>query len=129
MKAYYHWLIALLACLFLGACLDLGMPVEVLSDVVARLRLAGISVESRKASRGGFTGVRFRVLDQGKPIEGPDPEEHSPDHHHRHDHEHHHAERYQPADFCGSEGDHQRQYLRRSDGSSWRTYARRRAEG
>lgn len=76
--------------MFLGACLDLGMPVEVLADVVARLRLEGISVESRKASRGGFTGVRFRVLDHGKPIEGPDPEEHSPDHHHHHEHHHHH---------------------------------------
>ncbi|HSG38608.1 MAG TPA: nickel pincer cofactor biosynthesis protein LarC, partial [Thermoanaerobaculia bacterium] len=61
-----------------------------LADVVARLRLEGISVESRKASRGGFTGVRFRVLEHGKPIEGPDPEEHAHDHHHHHDHEHHH---------------------------------------
>jgi uncharacterized protein (TIGR00299 family) protein len=75
--------------MFLGACLDLGMPVEVLSDVVARLGLAGISVETRKASRGGFVGTRFRVLQDGKPIEGPDPEEHHHDHHH-HDHGHHH---------------------------------------
>jgi pyridinium-3,5-bisthiocarboxylic acid mononucleotide nickel chelatase len=76
--------------MFLGACLDLGMPVEVLSDVVARLRLSGISVESRKASRGGFTGTRFRVLENGRPIEGPDPEEHRHDHHHDHDHDHDH---------------------------------------
>lgn len=77
--------------MFLGACLDLGMPVEVLSDVVARLGLAGISVETRKASRGGFVGTRFRVLQDGKPIEGPDPEEHHDHHHHHHhDHGHHH---------------------------------------
>ncbi|HEV2855229.1 MAG TPA: nickel pincer cofactor biosynthesis protein LarC [Thermoanaerobaculia bacterium] len=83
--------------MFLGACLDLGMPVEVLSDVVARLGLSGVSVETRKASRGGFVGTRFRVLQDGKPIEGPDPEEHhhdhhhhDPDHHHHHDHDHHH---------------------------------------
>ncbi len=79
--------------MFLGACLDLGMPVEVLWDVVARLGLAGISVETRKASRGGFVGTRFRVLQDGKPIEGPDPEEHHHDHHHHdhdHDHPHHH---------------------------------------
>jgi uncharacterized protein (TIGR00299 family) protein len=79
--------------MFLGACLDLGMPVEVLHDVVARLGLTGISVETRKASRGGFVGTRFRVLQAGKPIEGPDPEEHHHDqhhHHHHHDHGHHH---------------------------------------
>jgi hypothetical protein len=80
--------------MFLGACLDLGMPVEVLSEVVARLGLSGVSVESRKASRGGFVGTRFRVLQDGKPIEGPDPEEHHHhDHgrHHHHDHSHHHG--------------------------------------
>jgi uncharacterized protein (TIGR00299 family) protein len=77
--------------MFLGACLDLGMPVEVLTDVVARLGLPEISVESRKASRGGFVGTRFRVLSDGKPIEGPDPEEQQNGHpHHHHDHEHHH---------------------------------------
>ncbi len=76
--------------MFLGACLDLGMPAEVLADVVARLRLPGISVESRKAQRGGFTGTRFRVLENGRSIEGPDPEEHRHDQHHHHDHGHHH---------------------------------------
>ncbi|MFL6260950.1 MAG: nickel pincer cofactor biosynthesis protein LarC [Thermoanaerobaculia bacterium] len=76
--------------MFLGACLDLGMPVEVLQDMVARLGLPGIGVEARKASRGSFTGTRFRVLENGRPIEGPDPEEHHHHHHHDHDHEHHH---------------------------------------
>lgn len=79
--------------MFLGACLDLGMPLEVLSDVVACLGLPGVSVESRKAVRGGFVGTRFRVLVDGRPLEGPDPEESHHDHDHRHDHsrEHHHA--------------------------------------
>ncbi|HEV7503320.1 MAG TPA: nickel pincer cofactor biosynthesis protein LarC [Thermoanaerobaculia bacterium] len=78
--------------MFLGACLDLGMPIEVLTDVVARLDLPGVSVESRKASRGGFVGTRFRVLVEGRPVEGPDPEEHSHDHHHHpHDHPHDHG--------------------------------------
>lgn len=83
--------------MFLGACLDLGMPLEVLSDTVERLRLPGVTVESRKASRGGFTGVRFRVLVDGRPLEGPDPEEghqhgghHHPHHHHHGGHAHHH---------------------------------------
>src|SRR5687767_6599792 len=73
--------------MFLGACLDLGMPLDILHETVARLRLPNVSVESRKASRGGFVGTRFRVLVDGKPLEGPDPEEH---HHHHHDHDHHH---------------------------------------
>jgi len=103
--------------MFLGACLDLGMPLDVLAETVARLHLPGVSVESRKAIRGGFTGTRFRVLLDGKPVEGPDPDEaprhshdheHDPtdptdqsdptdrsdhhEHHHHHDHHHHHHE-------------------------------------
>ncbi|MEA2562507.1 MAG: pyridinium-3,5-bisthiocarboxylic acid mononucleotide nickel chelatase [Acidobacteriota bacterium] len=74
--------------MFLGACLDLGMPLDVLHETVARLQLPNVSVESRKASRGGFVGTRFRVLMDGKPLEGPDPEEHH--HHHDDDHHHHH---------------------------------------
>lgn len=78
--------------MFLGACLDLGMPLDILQDTVARLRLPGVAVESRKASRGGFVGTRFRVLVDGKPLEGPDPEEHHHHHdHHHHDHHHHHG--------------------------------------
>jgi uncharacterized protein (TIGR00299 family) protein len=61
--------------MFLGACLDLGMPLEVLSEAVASLGLRGLGVEQRKASRGGFAGTRFRVLLDGRPLEGPDPEE------------------------------------------------------
>jgi pyridinium-3,5-bisthiocarboxylic acid mononucleotide nickel chelatase len=80
--------------MFLGACLDLGMPVEVLADVVRRLGLAGISVEARKASRGGFAGTRFRVLEGGRPIEGPDPEEQSPGHAHGHPHPHDHHDHH-----------------------------------
>jgi hypothetical protein len=75
--------------MFLGACLDLGMPIEALNDVVARLGLPGVSVESRKASRGGFVGTRFRVLVDGRPVEGPDPEEHVHEHSHEHHHHHH----------------------------------------
>src|SRR3954471_6341243 len=73
--------------MFLGACLDLGMPVEVLQDTVARLGLPGIGVETRNASRGGFVGTRFRVLVDGQPREGPDPEDHQL-HSHGHQHEH-----------------------------------------
>lgn len=79
--------------MFLGACLDLGMPLDVLADTVARLHLPGVSVESRKALRGGFSGTRFRVLLDGRPVEGPDPDEvqgHGHEHGHQHGHEHGH---------------------------------------
>ena len=76
--------------MFLGACLDLGMPLDLLAETVARLGLPGVSVESRKALRGGLTGTRFRVLVDGRPLEGPDPEEHTHDHEHPHHHHHHH---------------------------------------
>jgi uncharacterized protein (TIGR00299 family) protein len=86
--------------MFLGACLDLGLPVEALADVVARLGLANVTVESRKASRGGFVGTRFRVLERGRPIEGPDPEEVAEQHHHhdQHDHDHNHHDHDHPHD-------------------------------
>jgi len=81
--------------MFLGACLDLGMPFEVVADAVASLGLRGVGVERRKASRGGFAGTRFRVLLEGRPLEGPDPEEEeegsagdAPPQTHPHDHGH-----------------------------------------
>jgi uncharacterized protein (TIGR00299 family) protein len=77
--AYYHLDCAsgIAGDMFLGACLDLGMPLAVVAEAVERLGLAGagIGVEQRRASRGGIAGVRFRVLLDGRPLEGPDPEE------------------------------------------------------
>jgi hypothetical protein len=61
--------------MFLGACLDLGMPIEVIVEAVACLGLDGVGVERRRAQRGGFAGTRFRVLLDGRPLEGPDPDE------------------------------------------------------
>jgi len=87
--------------MFLGACLDLGMPLAVVEEAVAALDLEGVSVEARKAHRAGLAGTRFRVLLDGEPVEGPDPEEeggggeqehhqHSHGHSHGHDHAHSH---------------------------------------
>ncbi|HUP24739.1 MAG TPA: nickel pincer cofactor biosynthesis protein LarC [Thermoanaerobaculia bacterium] len=104
--------------MFLGACLDLGMPLSLLQEAVASLDLPGVEVESRPARRGGVSGTRFRVLLDGVPVEGRDPDEDAPpadpsqetslgashghrdgpplashpehEHHHRHHHHHHH---------------------------------------
>jgi len=91
--------------MFLAACLDLGMPVSVLEEAVAALGFDAVSVEARRAERGGLAGTRFRVLRDGEPIEGPDPEERDPDerldegavdgrHGHRHDPELGHRHRH-----------------------------------
>src|SRR5579864_2903518 len=98
--------------MFLGACLDLGMPLDVVAEAVASLGLPGVAVESRKASRGGFAGTRFRVLLDGRPLEGPDPEEagtgaaigssgtardhaHQRAHEHEHGHQHEHGHEHE----------------------------------
>ncbi len=80
--------------MFLGACLDAGLPPEVLVETIERLGLPGIGFEMRRAKRGGVTGIRFRVLEHGRSIEGPDPEEieTGPAHgHHHHPHSHAHS--------------------------------------
>ncbi len=88
--------------MFLGACVDLGMPLGVVEEAVARLGLPGVAVEAKKGSRGGLAGTRFRVLVGGRPVEGPDPDEetaggrahehddHGEEHHHHREHAHHH---------------------------------------
>jgi len=61
--------------MFLGACLDLGVPLSALEETVAALGLQGVSVEAFTASRGGTAGTRFRVLAEGVPVDGPEPGE------------------------------------------------------
>ncbi len=88
--------------MFLGACLDAGLPPEVLVETIERLGLPGVGFEMRRAARGGVTGVRFRVLEHGRSIEGPDPEEleagsaHGHHHHHPHPHDQDHGHSHGP---------------------------------
>ncbi|MYA06510.1 MAG: nickel pincer cofactor biosynthesis protein LarC [Holophagales bacterium] len=56
--------------MFLGACLDLGLPVSLLEGMVDRLGLDGVELRVERAKRGGLTGVRFSVLRDGRPVEG-----------------------------------------------------------
>lgn len=56
--------------MFLGACLDLGLPVSLLEEMVERLGLDGVELRVERAKRGGLTGVRFSVLRDGRPVEG-----------------------------------------------------------
>ncbi len=61
--------------MFLGACIDLGMPPELLAEAVGSLGIPELSIEARRALRGGVSGVRLRALEKGRALEGPDPEE------------------------------------------------------
>ena len=95
--------------MFLGACLDAGLPPEVLVETIERLGLPGIGFEMRRAVRGGVTGIRFRVLEHGRSIEGPDPEEieTGPAHgHHHHPHPHPHSHDDHDHDHGHSPSDH-----------------------
>jgi uncharacterized protein (TIGR00299 family) protein len=97
--------------MFLAACLEVGLPRTVLDEVVHSLGLDGVELEIRKARRGGIVGTRFRVVRNGVPLEGADPDEHEQDatgrssaaeelhepqashaHQHAHQHPHSHAE-------------------------------------
>ena len=61
--------------MFLGACLDAGLPWKVLTDAVASLGIEDLGIDHRRARRGGIGGVRFHVLVDGRRVEGPDPDE------------------------------------------------------
>ena len=65
--------------MFLGACVDAGLPWEVLEDAVVRLGMEGVEIRHRRARRGGLEGERFSVLQDGSPVEPPDPDEPSTD--------------------------------------------------
>ena len=77
MRWHYHFDLpsGLSGDMFLGACLDLGLPEARLAEALQALNLPGVGLEIRRARRGGITGTRFRVLQEGRPLEGPDPEE------------------------------------------------------
>ncbi|MCY3964478.1 MAG: nickel pincer cofactor biosynthesis protein LarC [Acidobacteria bacterium] len=56
--------------MFLGACLDLGLPLARLEEMVERLGLSGVELQVRRAKRGSLAGMRFSVLRGGRPVEG-----------------------------------------------------------
>lgn len=56
--------------MFLGACLDLGLPPALLEEMVERLGLDGVELRVERAKRGGLAGIRFSVLRDGQPVEG-----------------------------------------------------------
>jgi pyridinium-3,5-bisthiocarboxylic acid mononucleotide nickel chelatase len=60
--------------MFLAACLDLGVPLSVVTSAVEALGLDEVTVEAWPSSRGGRAGTRFRVRVDGESLEEDDPD-------------------------------------------------------
>ncbi|HEY6548240.1 MAG TPA: nickel insertion protein, partial [Vicinamibacteria bacterium] len=83
--------------MLLGALVDLGLPLEVLRDELAKLSLPGYSLEARRVHRSGLHATKVDVvLDSGRgQAHGhdhghPDARDHAHDHDHAHGHDHSH---------------------------------------
>ena len=79
--------------MLLGAMVDAGVPLSVLSDTAAALNV-GARIEARKVVRGGITAAKVNVLAlESAPASAHEHQHehsHAHDHSHSHDHEHSH---------------------------------------
>ena len=111
--------------MLLGAMVDAGVPLKVLSDAAAALDV-GARLEARKVIRGGLTATKVDVLTGESPA--PEPghtdavhndrshelhshahsHEHSHTHSHEHDHgpSHEHSHSHEPVDSHGHDHSH-----------------------
>jgi hypothetical protein len=88
--------------MFVGALLDLGVPLEALMGEVSRLGLGDVGLLVGREARHGIEGVRARVVVRGREIlegeglraaeEGGAVHDHDPVGDHAHDHVHDHGE-------------------------------------
>ena len=85
--------------MLLGALLDLGVPLEVVTSAVAALHLPGVHLSVEEVRRGALVGKKVHVLVHGHDAgdaHGPVVEQHEhahahdphDDHHHHHEHRH-----------------------------------------
>ena len=58
--------------MFLGALVDLGLPLAVLEELVDRLGLEGVEVRAQRVMRGALAATKVDVCRDGAPIEGRD---------------------------------------------------------
>ncbi len=61
MIAYFHCFSGISGDMVLGALLDLGLEVSRLEEELSRLPVEGYCLSTKRITRGGITGVRFRV--------------------------------------------------------------------
>ena len=81
--------------MFLGALLDLGVPLPEIERALAGLKVRGYHLHAGPDQRNGITGTRFEVH-----LESDHDREHghapNPNHEHEHEHEHSHAHPHEP---------------------------------
>src|SRR5947209_18420914 len=74
--------------MLLGAMVDAGVPLTVLSDAAAALNV-GARIAARKVMRGGITATKVDVLTADHHAREP-VQSHAHDHEHGHEHTHSH---------------------------------------
>jgi len=80
--------------MFLGALVDVGVPLDVLQSTVATLNL-GVELKAETVDRSGISCTKVNVLVNGKPADGAGGRSHS----HSHEQQHHTHEQHQEKHF------------------------------
>jgi uncharacterized protein (DUF111 family) len=90
--------------MFLGALVDAGVPVDVLTGAVSSLGL-DVSLRLEKVDRSGISATKVHVFEGEELAEKPHLHEHKHVHGHKHDHSH-------PHDHSHSHDHHERSHDR-----------------
>lgn len=102
--------------MFLGALLDIGVPLAVVENGLSTLGLAAeYHLHAEKTSKSGIQGTSFQVhlAEHGHSHDQGHGHDHDPEHSHDHDHEHEH----------GHHHGHQAKHHHRHEHTHGRTYA------
>ena len=86
--------------MILGALVDLGLPLDVLRQELAKVPLGGYRLEARQVDRSGLRATKVDVVIDGQGShqhhhdhgQGHDHHDHGPEHGHHHDHAHDHGD-------------------------------------
>ena len=89
--AYFDAFSGIAGDMVLGALLDLGLPMEVLEDVIAKLELPGVEVRTREVLKNGIRATKADVW-IGDQKEEPGVPHGTADHSHTHSHAHAHSD-------------------------------------
>ncbi|MGE3308540.1 MAG: nickel pincer cofactor biosynthesis protein LarC [Limisphaerales bacterium] len=84
--------------MFLGALIDLGVPIEHVEAELAKLNVPGYHLHCHRGQKSGISGVKFDVHVHGEPA--------SHDHDHDHSHEHGHSHSHSPGQDHAHAHDH-----------------------
>ena len=83
--------------MFLGACLDLGLPLDALRDALGSLAIDHGTIRSERVLRAGVSATKFTLVERALAEQQPASIQAAADHaratgrqHHTHSHEHPH---------------------------------------